>query len=309
MSNQRRTGRRDVHGIVLLDKPVGITSNRALQQVKKLFQARKAGHTGSLDPLASGLMVLCLGEATKISAYLLDADKRYVVTARLGAKTDSGDAAGRIVRENVPVPERSVVAAVLDRFRGPITQVPPMYSALKHKGQRLYELARQGKEVERKARPVRIHHLDMLAFGNGRFELEVACSKGTYIRTLVEDIAEAAGSSAYVESLRRTALGPFGADDLATLDQLELLAADGPEGLDTLIRPIDSAIPGWPAVTLGQDASWYLQQGQPVSVPRAPAEGWVRLYATESRFLGIGEVIADGRIAPRRLFRLRNSCL
>ena len=309
MQNRRQRALRDVDGIVLLDKPHGITSNKALQQVKGLFQARKAGHTGSLDPLASGLLVLCLGEATKISAYLLDADKRYVVTGRLGAKTDSGDAAGQVVRDNVPIPGKEAIAGALAQFRGPISQVPPMYSALKHKGQRLYELARQGREVERKARPVTIHRLELTGFGDDRFELDVICSKGTYVRTLVEDIAEAAGSCAYVEALRRTGLGPFTADDLVSMEQVEALAQESPEALDTLLRPIDSAISGWPAVTLGKDASWYLQRGQPVTAPGAPAQGRVRLYAAESRFIGIGEVTTDGRIAPKRLFRLKNSCL
>ncbi|MBT8138031.1 MAG: tRNA pseudouridine(55) synthase TruB [Gammaproteobacteria bacterium] len=304
-----RRGQRDVHGIVLLDKPVGDTSNRALQRVKRLYQAKKGGHTGSLDPLASGLLVICLGEATKVSAYLLDTNKRYTVSASLGRKTDSGDAAGKVTAETTTIAGRSEIEAVLPRFRGKISQVPPMYSALKHQGRRLYELAREGVEIERKARTVTIFHLELTGCDEQGFELEVACSKGTYVRTLVEDIAEAAGSLAHVRALRRTALGPFSAAEMLSMEQLETAAHEGLETLDSKLEPIDRAISAWPAVRLGQDASWYLQQGQPVTVPRAPAEGWVRLYAAESRFIGIGEVIADGRIAPRRLFRLGNSCL
>jgi len=295
---------RDVHGILLLDKPVGITSNSALQKIKRLFKARKAGHTGSLDPLASGLLVVCLGEATKISAYLLDADKRYIVSARVGAKTDTGDAAGKIIRDNVAAPTNDALVAALEGFRGDINQVPPMYSALKHQGQRLYELARKGLEVERKARKVTIRQLDLIGFDDGCFSLDVVCSKGTYIRTLVEDIAEAAGSCAHVVALRREVVGPFSGDNMLSIDHLERLAEQGPETLDSVLLPIDSAITGWPAVTLSQDAAWYLQRGQPVTVPRVPDQGWVRLYQVESDFIGIGEVTADGQIAPRRIFRL-----
>ncbi|MDH3647853.1 MAG: tRNA pseudouridine(55) synthase TruB [Gammaproteobacteria bacterium] len=304
MGRRRDSSLRDVHGILLLDKPVGITSNSALQKIKRLFKARKAGHTGSLDPLASGLLVVCLGEATKISAYLLDADKRYIVSARVGAKTDTGDAAGKIIRDNVAAPTNDALVAALEGFRGDINQVPPMYSALKHQGQRLYELARKGLEVERKARKVTIRQLDLIGFDDGCFSLDVVCSKGTYIRTLVEDIAEAAGSCAHVVALRREVVGPFSGDNMLSIDHLERLAEQGPETLDSVLLPIDSAITGWPAVTLSQDAAWYLQRGQPVTVPRVPDQGWVRLYQVESDFIGIGEVTADGQIAPRRIFRL-----
>lgn len=309
MGRRKDSSLRDVHGIVLLDKPIGITSNKALQQVKRLFNARKAGHTGSLDPLASGLLVICLGEATKVSGYLLDAGKRYTVIAQLGAKTDTGDAAGEIIRANVPVPSRSAIEAVLDRFRGEISQVPPMFSALKHRGQRLYELARIGVEVERKAREITISELTLTAMDDSSFALDVSCSKGTYIRTLVEDIAEAVGSCGYVSSLRRLIVGPFSGDDMISIERLEELAVEGTDRLDSALLPIDSAVSGWPAITLGRDASWFLQRGQPVAVPKAPDKGCVRLYEAESRFIGIGEVAADGRIAPKRLFRLGNGCL
>ena len=300
---------RDVHGIILLDKPVGITSNNALQQVKRLFKARKAGHTGSLDPLASGLLVICLGEATKVSAYLLDANKRYQVTTRLGIKTNSGDAAGVVIREDAPIASKPEIEAVLPKFCGETLQVPPMFSALKHKGQRLYELARSGVEVERQPRKITISRLELTAMDDQSMGLDVSCSKGTYIRTLVEDIAEAAGSCGHVSSLRRLVVGPFSGEKMVSIEQLEALAGEGPTALESVLQPIDSAISGWPAVTLGSDASWYLQQGQPVTVTKGPEKGWVRIYAAESRFIGIGEVTPDGRIAPKRLFKLGNGCL
>lgn len=300
---------RDVNGIVLVDKPVGISSNNALQQVKRLFKAQKAGHTGSLDPLASGLLVICFGEATKVSAYLLDADKRYVVSTRLGIKTSSGDAAGEILHADGPIPSRSDIDGVLDQFRGEISQIPPMFSALKHKGQRLYELARIGVEVERKPRKITIRSLEMTAMDEQSFDLDVRCTKGTYVRTLVEDISEAAGSYGHVASLRRLVVGPFEGSDMLTIEQIEQLAEGGPEALDTLLLPIDSAISDWPSVKLGKDAAWYLQQGQAVSVPVAPESGWVRLYGAQSRFIGIGEVTPAGQIAPKRIFKSRNGCL
>lgn len=307
----RRGGghQRDVHGIVLLDKPVGITSNRALQRVKRAFSARKAGHTGSLDPLASGLLPICLGQATKVSAYLLDADKRYSVTAQFGSRTDTGDAEGKVVEQGGPaeVPREQLEAA-LAGFRGPVEQVPPMYSALKHQGKRLYALAREGIEVERKARTVTIHELELDAVEGSRWTFDVSCSKGTYVRTLVEDIAAALGALAHVCGLRRTAAGPFSATDCVALERIEAMAGDSVEDLDALLLPVDAALGHWPAVSLGRDAAWYLGQGQPVTAPGAPTEGRVRLYDREQRFLGIGAVLADGRIAPKRLFRRPGSC-
>lgn len=303
MSRRKNSALRDVNGIVLLDKPVGISSNQALQQVKRLFKARKAGHTGSLDPLASGLLVVCLGEATKISAFLLEADKRYVVSARLGIKTDSGDAAGEIVRDDAPLATRARIEQALDRFRGETSQVPPMYSALKHKGKRLYELARDGIEVERKPRNITISNLALTAMDAQGFELDVHCSKGTYVRTLVEDIAEAAGSCGHVTALRRLLVGPFEGRDMRTMEQLAELAESGPEALDAVLLPLDSAISDWPRVTLGKDASFYLQRGQPVAAPAVPGKGPVRIYEAESRFIGIGEVSPEGLIAPKRIFR------
>ncbi|MFB4202761.1 tRNA pseudouridine synthase B [wastewater metagenome] len=300
---RRRKGR-NVHGIMLLDKPAGVTSNHALQRVRRLLDARKAGHTGSLDPLATGLLPLCFGEATKVSAFLLDADKRYRVTARFGCVTDTGDAEGEVVAERPVIGlDRDTLGAAMVRFEGAIEQVPPMYSALKHEGRRLYELAREGREVERPPRPVTIHELRLLAIDGDTATLEVACSKGTYVRTLVEDIGEAVGPGAHVTALRRTALGPFRDEAaLVTLPALETL--DGDEGraaLEQRLIPMEQALGDWPDIHLSGDLAAYVRQGQPVWVPRAPGQGWVRLFAEGERFLGMGTVLDDGRIAPKRL--------
>lgn len=300
---RRRTHGRPVNGILLLDKPMGATSNAALQQVKRLFQAQKAGHTGSLDPLATGVLPICLGEATKASAFLLDADKHYRVVCKLGETTSTQDAEGEVL-ETRPVGDYDLaeLEAVLDRFRGPQEQVPPMFSAVKHEGQRLYKLARQGIEVERKARSIVIHELCLLSWESPNLEIDVHCSKGTYVRTLAEDIGEVLGCGAHVTALRRTGVGPYG-DDLVTLEQLETLAGEGYARLDALLRPMESALAQWPGVRLTGDAAFYLRQGQPVLVPKAPTSGWVRLYEGESTFLGMGEILDDGRVAPRRLMK------
>ncbi len=299
----RNSNLRRVNGILLLDKPAGLTSNAALQVVKKMYRARKAGHTGSLDPLATGLLPLCFGEATKISGFLLDADKHYTVTCRFGERTTTGDAEGEIVEVRPPdgLTGRQV-AAVLDGFSGEIEQIPPMYSALKHKGERLYKLAREGVEVVREPRRVTIHAIELLDFNLPEARIRVHCSKGTYVRTLVEDIGEQLGCGAHVAALRRTGVGPFGDDDMLTMDKLEATLAEGGEhGLDQLLLPVESGLAQWPGVNLSADAAFYLRQGQPVLVPQAPTEGWVRLYEGESHFLGMGEILDDGRVAPRRL--------
>ncbi|MCO6413545.1 MAG: tRNA pseudouridine(55) synthase TruB [Thiogranum sp.] len=301
---RRRIKGRDVHGILLLDKPSGITSNDALQQVKRLYFAKKAGHTGSLDPLASGVLPICLGEATKISAFLLDADKRYRVRCQLGVRTETGDAEGAVV-ETRPVEDYSAtqLEAVFDAFRGNIEQVPPMYSALKHQGQRLYKLARQGIEVERESRPVVIYALTLTGRGSDWIDIEVHCSKGTYVRTLAEDIGEKLGCGAHVSVLRRTGVGPYGEDGLVTLDALREMHERDKRAMDSLLLPMESALTQWPEVNLSADAAFYLQQGQPVLVPRAPTQGWVRLYRGQGDFLGMGEILDDGRVAPRRLMK------
>lgn len=304
---KRRKGR-VLDGVVLLDKPEGISSNHALQRVKRLFQAQKAGHTGSLDPLATGMLPICFGFATKISGHLLDADKIYVVEARLGERTNTADAEGEVIETRpVPVLDAAGLEALLEAFRGPQTQVPPMYSALKIDGQRLYKLAREGVEVERQARNIMIYKLELLAFSENSLKLEVHCSKGTYIRSLIDDIGTALSCGAHVTMLRRTAVGPFKQHKMHTLEELEQLARqatadeEGFEALDATLMGADSALMHWPAVTLHEDSAYYLSHGNPVLVPKAPTEGWVRLYKQDAQFLGMGEVLDDGRVAPRKL--------
>ena len=302
----RRQRGRAVNGILALDKPIGMGSNEVLQQVKRLYHARKAGHTGSLDRLASGLLPICFGEATKLSTYLLNADKHYVATFRLGVATSTGDAEGEIVSRR-PVPELSASALerAVARFRGKIDQIPPMHSALKHKGKRLYQLAHDGIVVEREPRRIAIHRFDVLYAEGERIEVEVLCSKGTYIRTLAEDLGEALGCGASVEALRRIGAGPFTAEDMTDLAALKSLAAEDPKTLDTLLRPMEEAVSQWPCVLLPEGVAFYLRKGQPVLVPHSPTDGWVRIHAERAGFIGVGEVLDDGRIAPRRLFASR----
>ena len=293
---------RRVNGILLLDNPAGMTSNAALQTVKKLYAARKAGHTGSLDPLATGLLPLCFGEATKVSGFLLDADKDYQVLCRFGERTSTGDAEGEVIEQRpVDTITEQQLRGVLDEFLGDIEQIPPMYSALKHKGERLYKLARQGVEVEREARQVTIFDLDLVHLDAPIAEIRVRCSKGTYVRTLVEDIGERLGCGAHVAGLRRLGVGPFDDSGMIGMEQLEAVAAEGHYALDQLLLPMESGLTQWPDVRLTGDAAFSLRQGQPVLVPKAPTTGWVRLYEGESRFLGMGEILDDGRVAPRRL--------
>lgn len=301
MARRRKTGR-DIHGIVLLDKPLEMGSNEALQIVKRLFNARKAGHTGSLDRLASGLLPICLGEATKLSGFLLNADKRYESTLRLGMVTSTGDAEGKVVRTACPPDfNESDYKRVLRRFEGEISQIPPMHSAIKYKGQRLYKLAHQGVVVEREPRTVTIHQLHYVGHEEDRLSVEVFCSKGTYIRTLAEDIGEQIGCGASLCALHRTASGPFRAVEMSSLDELRERAMQGT--LDEIVLPLDSVVMNLPEVSLSSDVAYYLRQGQPVLVPHAPTEGWVRIYLKRAKFLGVGEVLDDGRIAPRRLIK------
>ena len=296
----RRRGGREVNGVILLDKPRSLGSNEVLQIVKRLFRARKAGHTGSLDRLASGLLPICFGQATKLSGFLLNADKRYRAGIRLGIRTATGDAEGAVV-DTRPIPplSESTIEAALDRFRGPIEQIPPMHSALKHRGQRLYKLAHQGITVEREPREVVIHRLECTHWEGDRLALDIKCSKGTYIRTLSEDIGEALGTTAHVDELRRVGSGPFGEDEMVTLETLREAERSG--GLDRHLTPMEAVLSEWPSVSLSRDTAWYLRRGQPVRIPRAPTAGWVRLHAEDDRFMGLGEVLDDGRVAPRRL--------
>lgn len=301
MAKRSRKGR-DVNGILSLDKAPGLTSNAALQQVKKLYGAAKAGHTGSLDPLATGVLPLCLGEATKISRFLLDADKRYRVLVRLGQNTTTADAEGEVVNER-PVPDfsRGQLEDVLSRFNGRIEQVPPMYSAIKHEGTPLYKLARAGEEVDRKARVVTIYSLELIDSADNTLTLDVHCSKGTYVRTLAEDIGGLLECGAHVAGLRRTQSGVFTEDDCVTMRKLENCREDkGFEGIDALLTAPDKAVAALPPVVMPGMTASYVKQGQPVIVRHLPTEGLVRLYE-EERFIGIGAILDDGRVAPRRL--------
>ena len=298
----RRPRGRAVNGILVLDKPVGMGSNEALQWVRRLYRARKAGHTGSLDRLASGLLPICFGEATKLSGYLLNADKHYVATFLLGVTTTTGDAEGEVVSRR-PVPELGATALerAVARFRGEIEQIPPMHSALKHKGKRLYQLAHEGIVVERQPRRVTIHRFDVRCVEGERIEVEILCSKGTYIRTLAEDLGAALGCGASVVALRRVGAGPFVAEDMMDLPTIESMASEGPHVLDALLQPMEAAVSHWPSVRLPEGVAFYLRKGQPVLVPHSPTEGWVRIHSERAGFIGVGEVLDDGRIAPRRL--------
>ena len=294
---------REVDGILLLDKDPGMTSNGALQRARRLFRARKAGHTGSLDPLASGLLPLCFGQATKVSGMLLDADKTYRVTARLGARTTTGDAEGEVAEERpVPALDGPAIDEVIGRFVGTLEQVPPMYSALKRDGRRLYELARKGVEVPREPRTIRILALHRTGWDGRDLALEVHCSKGTYVRTLVEDLAAGLGTAGHVVSLRRIQLGPFRDERMWRLEELEALAeAEGEAGLDAALLAPDVAVSHWPEVHLGAAEEAYLLQGQAVFVG-GPGGARVRLYGPGRRFLGVGQMSAEGRrVAPARI--------
>lgn len=303
MKGKRRY--RPIDGVFLLDKPLGLSSNDALQKVKRLFNAEKAGHTGSLDPLATGLLPLCFGEATKFSQLLLDSDKSYRATMKLGIRTASGDVDAPVVSERpVPVLSDAEVEAILARFRGDIDQVPSMYSALKVDGRPLYELARQGLEIERKARPVSIYRLELLARRDDEWDIEVSCSKGTYIRSLVEDIGEAIGCGAHVTALHRLSAGPFCADQMHTLESLQARAAEeSVEALDDWLLPASAAVEGLPRVELSERSAYYLLLGQAVRAQGLPDSGAVSLFEEGGRFLGVGELTDDGRVAPKRLIR------
>jgi len=296
--------RRAVSGMILLDKPRGFTSNAALQKVRWLLNAEKAGHTGSLDPLATGVLPLCFGEATKFSQYLLDADKGYETVAQLGVTTTTADAEGEVIERKPVAVNQAQLEALLPQFRGDLQQVPPMYSALKRDGQPLYKLARAGEVVEREPRSVTIARLDLLSLEDDRARLAVACSKGTYIRTLVEDIGHALGCGAHVAELRRTQAGPFDLSQTVSLEELERVHAEGgAEAVDAFLKPVDSGLEHWPLLQFSEHSSFYWLHGQPVRAPEAPKFGMVRVQDHNGRFIGIGEVSEDGRIAPRRLIR------
>jgi tRNA pseudouridine55 synthase len=294
-----RRGCLPIDGVLLLDKPRGMTSNQALQTAKRLLNACKAGHTGSLDPLATGLLPLAFGDATRISQFLLDADKRYRAVLRLGVNTTTFDAEGEVTRERpVRLTPREVQRA-LEPFVGSIEQVPPMYSAIKIGGATLYKLARAGIEIEREARPVMIHALELVSLEDARLELGVHCSKGTYIRTLAHDLGEALGCGAHIEELRRTAVGGLSVESAVCLEALEQMPDH--EARVHRLLPMDAVLGHIPPVHLTHLAAQYLRQGQAVSARHGLSPGWVRLYEEADTFLGMGEVLDDGRVAPRRL--------
>ena len=285
-----------------MDKPAGISSNDVVQQAKRLFGAQKVGHTGSLDPLATGVLPLCFGEATKFSQYLLDANKTYWTRIRLGVSTETGDADGEVIAQvDATAITQTQVSDALETFVGETEQIPSMYSALKHQGQPLYKLARQGIEVERSPRTVTIYSAELLQFAEAYIELRVHCSKGTYIRSLAEDLGAALGCGGHVSALRRLAAGPYAEAQAVTLEQVSEIG--DPQEMDALLLPVASAVGSWPSVRLHEDTAHYVRQGQPVQVAHAPTHGWVQIFesAEEDRFLGVGEVLTDGRIAPRRL--------
>ena len=306
MARRRKLRGRDISGIILLDKPVGVSSNEALQHVKRIFNAQKAGHTGSLDPLASGLLPICFGEATKFANYILTADKSYSTQCKLGETTTTGDAEGDVL-ETKPVPEvtEQKMCEILESFLGESNQIPPMYSALKKDGQPLYKLAREGIEVDREARPIRIESIALKSIEGSKLAYDVSCSKGTYIRTLSEDIGKKLGCGAYVTELRRIDLGAYHIDESVTLEKLDALRDEKAfTEMDTYIRPIEQALADWPAITLTDDSAFYVKQGQAVQVPKAPTSGLVTLFSSSSEFMGIGEVQDDGKIKPSRMLRV-----
>ena len=294
---------RDLSGVVVLDKPRDMTSSDAVQHVKSSFNARKVGHTGSLDPLATGVLPLCFGEATKFSRFLLTSDKKYWVKLKLGIRTASGDADGDVVEErSTDGVTQDRIQHALESFRGEIDQIPSMYSAIKYRGKPLYKYAREGVEIERESRRINVYSIELSTFDGSEMTLCVHCSKGTYVRTIVDDLGEQLGCGAHVVELRRLMAGPFKESDMVTFEEIETARVDG--RLDELLAPISSAVSQWPAVRLSATSAYYIRQGQPVLVPHAPSEGWVQLRESCSNdewFLGMGEIMEDGRVAPRRL--------
>ena len=295
---------RDVFGLLLLDKPAGMSSNRALQRAKRLFAADKAGHAGSLDPLATGMLPIFFGAATRLAAFMLEARKSYRVTATLGAATTTGDAEGEVLEERPdgPPPSFEGIAAAVRGFIGEIEQVPPMYSALKRDGVPLYRLARSGVEVERKPRRVSIESITVERYEWPDLDLHVRCSKGTYVRTLVEDLARAAGTLGHVAALRRLSVSPFPEGGMRTLAEIEAAAAGGAAALDRLLLPPEAALEGWPSAYLDEAEVAKVAHGQAVAADPALPCGNVKVYAGSGRLIAIGLVTAERRLAPTRVF-------
>ncbi|NQZ20572.1 MAG: tRNA pseudouridine(55) synthase TruB [Colwellia sp.] len=308
---KRRKGR-PVNGVILLDKPYDMSSNSALQKVKRIFFAQKAGHTGALDPLATGMLPICLGEGTKFSQFLLDTDKTYQVTAKLGVRTTTSDADGEVVSEKPVDVSDAQLASALDTFRGTTQQVPSMYSALKHNGQPLYKYAREGIEVPRESRDITVFRLDLLRFEGDEVDLDIHVSKGTYIRTIVDDLGELLGCGAHVANLRRSAVGNYPTDKMVTLEQLAALVEQANEQevspsalLDPLLLPMTTACDGIPAIFIDDMSANFLRHGNPVQVSKAPSDGLVQVFIGENieegEFIGIGHIDDDGLVAPKRI--------
>ena len=305
---------RQINGVLLLDKPHGLSSNHALQTVKRIYFAQKAGHTGALDPLATGMLPICLGEGTKFSQYLLDTDKTYQVTAKLGIRTTTSDAGGEVVSEKEIKVSHEQLAEALDTFRGTTKQVPSMYSALKHQGQPLYKYAREGIEVPREARDITVFNLELLRFEHDEVELNIHVSKGTYIRTIVDDLGELLGCGAHVAHLRRSAVGNYPVDKMITLPELEALLeiaiedeVTPSEVLDPLLLPMNSAVDGMHRVYVDDMSANFLRHGNPVQAYNAPSEGSVQVYIgddendVDAEFIGVGFIDDDGLLAPKRI--------
>ncbi|EGQ7811825.1 tRNA pseudouridine(55) synthase TruB [Vibrio parahaemolyticus] len=310
---RRRKGR-PINGVILLDKPTGISSNDALQKVKRIYFAEKAGHTGALDPLATGMLPICLGEATKFSQFLLDSDKRYRVIAKLGERTNTSDSDGEVVETRPVDVTLEKLEACIEKFRGESDQVPSMFSALKYQGKPLYEYARKGIEVPRESRKITVYEIVLHRFEGDEVEMEVHCSKGTYIRTIVDDLGEMLGCGAHVTMLRRTAVAKYPYEKMVTLEQLNELLEQAHreeiaprELLDPLLMPMDTAVEDLPEVNLIPELANMVQHGQPVQVLGAPEQGSLRLTMGEERlFIGVGEMNDDGKIAPKRLVVFRD---
>ena len=310
----RKPRGRLVDGIVLLDKDTGMSSNFALQRVKRIYNAAKAGHTGALDPLATGMLPICLGEATKFSQHLLDADKRYLVTAKLGVRTDTSDSDGEVVQTRPINFTEQQLEEALEHFRGETMQVPSMYSALKYQGQPLYKYAREGKEVPREARPINVFELNFIKLEGDELTLDIHCSKGTYIRTITDDLGEMLGCGAHVIMLRRTGVAGYPYDKMVTLEQLEALLAQAQaeerppkELLDPLLLPMDTAVSGLKEINVSDELAHYLMNGNPVQVANLPVDELVRITLGEAKqFVGIGQMNEDGLLAPKRLVVLHD---
>lgn len=301
--------RQTINGILLLDKPIDMTSNQALQRVKFLFNAKKAGHTGSLDPIATGMLPICFGEATKFSQFLLESDKTYHVTAKLGIETTTGDSEGEIVHadKNCKV-TLADVQKILPKFMGKIMQIPPMHSAIKFQGQPLYKLARLGIEIDRKPREVSIFSLQLERLVADELTLSVHCSKGTYIRTLIQDMGRALNSYAHVIALRRISVTPYGEDmTMYTLPALQMAAQINPSDLQSCLLPVETAVQVFPAIQLSTSAVFYIRMGQPVRSPITMHTQLVRLMSEDAKFLGMGEILADGRVKPHRMLSTQYS--